>query len=94
MPYPPLTITVVIDRTSHYRPSDNPFSKRESHARGSITTYKFLTLITWALSVVVSVYYTVHSPHDGHTIRKRIWDQNYLYPSAFTMNSIIASIFW
>jgi hypothetical protein len=72
----------------------NPFSKRESHGSGSITTYKILTLITWALSVIVSVYYTVHSPHDGHTIRKRIWDQNSLYPTAFTMNSVIASIYW
>jgi hypothetical protein len=59
-----------------------------------VTTYKVLTLITWVLSVVVSVYYTVHSPHDGHTIRKRIWDQNSLYPSAFSMNSVIASIYW
>jgi hypothetical protein len=72
----------------------NPFSKRESHSSGQLTTYKILTLLTWALSVAVSVYYTVHEPHDGFTIRKRIWDQNYLYPSAFTMNSIIASIFW
>jgi len=72
----------------------NPFSKRESHSSTSVTTYKVLTLITWVLSVVVSVYYTVHSPHDGHTIRKRIWDQNSLYPSAFSMNSVIASIYW
>jgi hypothetical protein len=72
----------------------NPFSKRESHSSGSITTYKILTVISWALSVIVSVYYTVHSPHDGHTIRKRIWDQNYLYPTAFTLNSVITSIFW
>jgi hypothetical protein len=74
--------------------SYNPFSRRESHSAGSITLYKVLTLLTWILSVVVSVYYTVHAPHDGFTIRKRIWDQNYLYPSAFTMNAVIADIFW
>lgn len=72
----------------------NPFSKRESHSAGHLTTYKILTTITWLLAVVTSVYYTIHAPHDGFTIRKRIWDQNYLYPSAFTMNHIIASIFW
>ncbi|KAI9896990.1 hypothetical protein N3K66_008012 [Trichothecium roseum] len=72
----------------------NPFSKRESHTATAMTAYKVLTLLTWALSVIVSVYYTVHAPHDGFTIRKRIWDQNYLYPTAFTMNSVIASIYW
>jgi hypothetical protein len=72
----------------------NPFSKRESHGSVSITTYKVLTLLTWLLSIVVSVYYNVHSPKDGHTIRKRVWDQNYLYPTAFTMNSVLADIYW
>ncbi|RDA95142.1 hypothetical protein CP533_1821 [Ophiocordyceps camponoti-saundersi (nom. inval.)] len=72
----------------------NPFSKRESHSAGSILTYKILTLVSWILSVVVSVYYTVHEPHDGFNIRNRIWDQNYLYPSAFTMNHVIADIYW
>lgn len=72
----------------------NPFAKREAHGAGSILTYKILTLLSWLLSVVVSVYYTVNEPHDGFTIRRRIWDQNYLYPSAFTMNSTIADIFW
>jgi hypothetical protein len=79
---------------SHRRLADNPFSKRESHSSSSVITYKILTLLTWILSVVVTVYYSVHEPHDGFTIRKRIWDQNYLYPTAFTQNSIITSIFW
>lgn len=72
----------------------NPFSRRESHSSGAVTAYKIFSALTWLLSVAVSVYYTVHAPHDGHHIRKRIWDQNYLYPSAFTMNHIIASIYW
>ncbi|KAI6783424.1 uncharacterized protein J7T54_004451 [Emericellopsis cladophorae] len=72
----------------------NPFSKRENHSAMSVTIYKVLTILTWLLSLVVSVYYTIHAPHDGFTIRKRIWDQNDLYPSAFTMNSVIASIYW
>ncbi|KAH6607745.1 atp synthase f0 [Trichoderma cornu-damae] len=72
----------------------NPFSKRESHSRGSILAYKILTLLSWLLSVVVSVYYAASEPHDGFTIRRRIWDLNYLYPSAFTMNDVIADIYW
>jgi hypothetical protein len=72
----------------------NPFSRRESHTAESVIVYKVLTILTWLLSVVVSVYYCVEEPHDGYTIRRRIWDQNYLYPSAFTMNSTIADIYW
>jgi hypothetical protein len=72
----------------------NPFSKRESHSAESLIVYKILTILTWLLSVVVSVYYTIHEPHDGFTIRKRIWDQNYLYPSAFTLNSTLVDIYW
>jgi hypothetical protein len=72
----------------------NPFSKRESHGANSIITYKVLTVLSWILSVVTSVYYTTNEPHDGFTIRRRIWDQNALYPSAFTMNSVIADVFW
>ncbi|KAF4513696.1 hypothetical protein G6O67_000937 [Ophiocordyceps sinensis] len=72
----------------------NPFGKRETHSSRSILTYKILTLLSWLLAVVVSVYYTVHEPHDGFTIRNRLWDQNYLYPSAFTMNHVLADIYW
>lgn len=72
----------------------NPFAKRETHSTASITTYKVLTTLTWLLSVVVSLYYAVNEPHDGYTIRRRIWDQNYLYRTAFTMNSIIGNIYW
>ncbi|KAH6895338.1 hypothetical protein B0T10DRAFT_557562 [Thelonectria olida] len=72
----------------------NPFSKRENHSSGAILTYKILTLLTWILSVVVSVYYTVNEPHNGHKIRQRIWDLNALYRTAFTLNATITSIYW
>jgi len=72
----------------------NPFAKREAHSTSAVRTHKFLTIVTWILAFIVSVYYTTHAPHDGYTIRRRIWDQNYAYPSAFTMNHVIADIFW
>lgn len=72
----------------------NPFSRRESYSGGEITTYKVFTLATWLLSVVTSVYYTLEHPHGKHSINRRIWEQNDHYPSGFTMNSVIASIFW
>ncbi|KAG6014209.1 hypothetical protein E4U54_005683, partial [Claviceps lovelessii] len=72
----------------------NPFSRRESHSGSSIVTYKILTLLTWLLSVIVSVYYVLHAPKDGFTIRRRIWDQNDLYPTAFTMSPVLGDIYW
>ncbi|TQN72223.1 hypothetical protein CSHISOI_03264, partial [Colletotrichum shisoi] len=72
----------------------NPFSKKEAHSVRSITTYKVLTILSWLLSLVVTFYYTFNEPRDGFTIRRRIWDQNYLYPTAFTLNSAIVDIYW
>ncbi|KAG6004496.1 hypothetical protein E4U21_001034 [Claviceps maximensis] len=72
----------------------NPFSRRESYSGSSIVTYKILTLLSWLLSVVVSVYYVLHEPKDGFTIRRRIWDQNDLYPTAFTMSPVLGDIYW
>jgi hypothetical protein len=72
----------------------NPFSHRESHSSGSIFTYKLLTLLSWLLSVVSSVYYVLNEPKDGFTIRRRIWDQNNLYRTAFTMNPIMGDVYW
>jgi hypothetical protein len=72
----------------------NPFGKHETHSFRSILTYKILTFLSWVLSVGVSVYYVLYEPTDGFTIRKRIWDQNYLYPTAFTMNDIIVDVYW
>ncbi|OAA47839.1 hypothetical protein NOR_02329 [Metarhizium rileyi] len=72
----------------------NPFSHRESHSSGSILTYKLLTLLTWLLSVVVSIFYVLNDPKDGHTIRRRIWDQNNMFRTAFTMNPVLGDIYW
>ncbi|KAJ3959547.1 hypothetical protein N0V92_003815 [Colletotrichum tropicale] len=72
----------------------NPFSKKESHSAGSITTYKVLTILSWLLALVVTLYYVTNEPHDGFTIRRRIWDQNYLYRTAFTLNATIVDIYW
>ncbi|KAJ4012831.1 hypothetical protein NW752_006102 [Fusarium irregulare] len=72
----------------------NPFGKRDSHSNNSILVYKILTLITWILSLVVTVYYTLHRPDDGHTRNRKIWEQNHMYRTAFTLNPIITSIYW
>lgn len=75
--------------------SMNPFGRREEHARFSITTYKVLTVLSWALAVVTSVFYTFHSPgkHDGPH-NHRIWKQNKYRATPFAPNSIIVSVYW
>ncbi|KAI1825979.1 DUF1774-domain-containing protein [Xylaria intraflava] len=72
----------------------NPFAKRDSHSKNSVIAYKALTIITWLLSIVVSFYYTFHSPDDGVWSRRGIWKQNDHFRTAFRMNHIIASIYW
>jgi len=72
----------------------NPFAKRDSHGPNTVLTYKFLTVLSWLLAVVVTCYYTSERPHDGPRHRSRIWDQNSLHPTAFTMNHVIVSLYW
>lgn len=71
----------------------NPFSKRESHSAQAVTTYKVLSILTWLLAVIVSVYYSVQH-RDGHHIKQSIWDINKIYLSAFTINRLMVEIFW
>ncbi|KAK0712142.1 hypothetical protein B0T21DRAFT_415715 [Apiosordaria backusii] len=79
-----------MDRFHHI----NPFAKRDSHSTTSITTYKVLTLLTWLLSVVTTVYYDTHAPTDGRYPGGSIWHQNYHHYSGFTQNAVITSIYF
>ncbi|KAB5572136.1 hypothetical protein GE09DRAFT_1054316 [Coniochaeta sp. 2T2.1] len=73
----------------------NPFAKRDNHSRGSIITYKVLTITTWLLSVLVSFYYTFDYPRHGkYHHSSNIWDVNYEFPSGFTLNYMITSLYW
>ncbi|KAK4240899.1 hypothetical protein C8A03DRAFT_41630 [Achaetomium macrosporum] len=74
--------------------SINPFARRDSHSPNSVITYKVLTLLTWLLSVIVTVYYDIEPPHDGKYHGGTIWHQNYHHYSGFTLNSVITSIYW
>ncbi|KAM7217707.1 Fungal protein of unknown function (DUF1774) domain containing protein [Rhypophila decipiens] len=80
--------------TRHLSNLVNPFSKRESHSPSEVLTYKILTVATWLLSVVTSVYYTYNAPDDGNWAKRTIWQQNYNYYSGFTQNQTITSLYW
>lgn len=72
----------------------NPFAKRDSHSKNSVLAYKTLTIVTWLLSVITSIYYTFERPSDGYWVKNTIWSQNDLHETAFRMNKVIASIYW
>lgn len=75
-------------------PSVNPFARRESHGASSVTTYKVLTILTWLLSAVVTIYYAVEAPRDGRYHRGSIWHQNHDHHTGFSLSPIITSIYW
>jgi hypothetical protein len=72
----------------------NPFAKRETYDAKAVWAYKILTIITWLVTVISSVYYTFHAPKDGKLARRTIWGQNYEYHTAFALNAVITSIYW
>lgn len=73
----------------------NPFARRESHPAQAIWTYKILTILTWLVLVIASVYYTFNKPDDDvKKWRHTIWGVNKAYPTPFAQNAIITSIYW
>lgn len=53
-----------------------------------------MTSLTWLLSLVVSVYYWVHRPHDGDGPLHRIPTQNDRFPTGFTLNDTMLASYW
>jgi hypothetical protein len=73
----------------------NPFARRESHSVRAVWTYKVLTILTWLLNVLASVYYTFGIPADDKVgWRNTIWGHNKDFPTPFALNAIIASLYW
>lgn len=71
----------------------NPFSKRESHTAQSVLTYKILTIISWLVVTITTIYYTFNAPHDDRKKwRDTIWGHNISTP--FALNVVITSIYW
>jgi hypothetical protein len=51
----------------------NPFARRESYPVQAVWIYKLLSIISWLVVVVTSVYYSFYEPEDDkeegrHTI--------------------------
>ncbi|CAG8962157.1 hypothetical protein HYFRA_00005204 [Hymenoscyphus fraxineus] len=73
----------------------NPFSRREEHPARAIWTYRVLTVVTWLLNVIFSLYYTFGQPLDDKVgWRNSIWGHNRTHPTPFALNALIASLYW
>jgi len=73
----------------------NPFSHRDSHTREALITYKVVSVVSWALVVITSIWYTFNAPHDDvKSWRHSIWKHNTLHPTPFAMNALITSLYW
>lgn len=71
----------------------NPFSRRETHNANALNAYRVLVPLTWALVVIVGVYYSLHSPDDVKK-SKKIWKNGKKHPTPFSQNTTITGIYW
>ncbi|KAJ6104311.1 hypothetical protein N7523_010631 [Penicillium sp. IBT 18751x] len=71
----------------------NPFARRESHHASALNTYRVLVPLTWALVVIVGIYYSVHSPDDTKH-GKKIWKQAQKHNTPFSQNTTVTGVYW
>ncbi|KAJ5397714.1 hypothetical protein N7509_005827 [Penicillium cosmopolitanum] len=71
----------------------NPFARRETHSAQALNAYRILVPLTWALVVIVGIYYSIHSPDDVKK-SKKIWKQADKHKTPFSQNTTVTGIYW
>ncbi|KAL4787575.1 hypothetical protein BJX76DRAFT_354060 [Aspergillus varians] len=71
----------------------NPFARRESHGPHSLTAYRVLAPLSWALVVVIGIFYSIHKPSDVSN-GWPIWSQLERRFTAFSVNVVVVAIYW
>lgn len=71
----------------------NPFARRETHNAHALNSYRVLVPLTWALVVVVGIYYSIHSPDDTKG-SKKLWKQANKHNTPFSQNTTVTGIYW
>lgn len=71
----------------------NPFARRETHNAHALNLYRVFVPLTWALVVVVGIYYSIHSPDDTKG-SKKLWKQGNKHNTPFSQNTIVTGIYW
>jgi len=73
----------------------NPFALRDTHNSQAVWTYKILTIVTWLVTVISSIYYTYGLPNDDRKAwRNSIWGHNRDIITPFSLNALITSLYW
>ncbi|CAG8041568.1 unnamed protein product [Penicillium olsonii] len=72
--------------------SFNPFAKRETHSASSLNTYRVLVPLSWALVVIVGIYYSLHSPDEKKG--KKLWKQGNKHNTPFSQNTTVTGVYW
>lgn len=78
----------------------NPFSRRQEVTRANIIWYRVLTIASWILSFIPTIYYTYHaphhhaSPHDHYHHRHTTFGQSWAHPTPFSINHAMVGIYW
>jgi len=71
----------------------NPFARRETHNAQALNLYRVLVPLTWALVVIIGIYYSIHSPDDVKK-SKKIWKQADKHKTPFSQNTTVTGIYW
>lgn len=74
-------------------PIYNPFTRRETHNPHALNIYRVFVPLTWALVVVVGIYYSIHSPDDVKK-GKKIWKQADKHKTPFSQNVAVTGLYW
>ncbi|KAL5335138.1 hypothetical protein BJX70DRAFT_401843 [Aspergillus crustosus] len=71
----------------------NPFAKRESHTSRVLTTYRVLVPLSWALVLVIGIYYTINSPqHPSNS--HNLWEQLGRRHTGFSVELEVVALYW
>lgn len=71
----------------------NPFARRETHNAQALNLYRIFVPLTWALVVVVGIYYSIHSPDDTKG-SKKLWKQANKHNTPFSQNTTVTGVYW
>jgi len=69
----------------------NPFARDVEGTRRNITAYRILTLVSWILQFVTTLYYMNHVPTDGTTGHHHLFGYR---ATPFTLSHVFVGIYW
>ncbi|RPB03831.1 DUF1774-domain-containing protein [Choiromyces venosus 120613-1] len=72
----------------------NPFSRDVEGTSRNIPAYRAFTIISWLLSFVAAIVYSVSPPHDVHWASGTIFGVSNAHITSFTISHVFVTIYW